>query len=176
MKAIITALALCALAGCVSVPPTWEDAFAKYETEGCSPSVWSQKQAAFCIGYAAAQYCDTRFGLKSSWRNQSIRSPQWVACGQDRFDYLSQQYYQQRQAMSSALSQSGQVLLKDSAAPMESSSSFSRAASPYSPTKKGILSSEAVSGLNKVCYYDVVGDIHAKNIGSSEICPLTADF
>ena len=176
MKGIFSGLMLCALTGCVSVPVSPEDAFAKYEVEGCSPSIWSEKQAAYCISYAAAQYCDTRFGLQSSWRDRSKRSPQWVACGQDRFDYLSAQYYQQRQAVGAALSQSGQTLIKDSMTPIESSSSFSQPESGYRPTKTGILSGEGVSGLNKVCYYDVTGSTHAKNVGSSEICPLTAKF
>lgn len=176
MKGILGALMLCALSGCVSVPATPEDAFAKYELEGCSPSIWSIKQATYCISYAAAQHCDARFGLQSSWKDRSKRSPDWVACGQDRFDYLAAQYLQQRQAVGAALTQSGQTLIEDSVRPMESSSSYSRSESGNRLTKTGFLTGEGVSGLNKVCFYSVTGSTHAKNVGSSEICPLTAEF
>jgi hypothetical protein len=177
MKGIIALLALFALAGCVSVPATPEEAFSKYEKEGCSPSLWSTKQAAYCLSYAAAQYCDARFGLESSWKDRSKRSSEWVACGQDRYDYLAAQYLQQRQALSNALTQSGQTLIEDSNKPMESSSSYSPSSGSYQySTKTGFLTGEGVSGLNKVCYYNVTGSTHAKNVGASEICPLTAKF
>ena len=46
------------------------------------------------------------------------------------------------------------------------------------PTKTGFLKSDrtVISGLNKVCYYDVVGSIYTLNIKASGICPITYNF
>ena len=41
---------------------------------------------------------------------------------------------------------------------------------------KGFLKSESVSGMNKICYYDVLGDVYTLNIKSNELCPLTYEF
>lgn len=35
--------------------------------------------------------------------------------------------------------------------------------------------SEATSGFNKICYYDCLGSLTARNIGSAELCPLTIE-
>lgn len=40
----------------------------------------------------------------------------------------------------------------------------------------GFLKGEKISGMNKICYYDVLGSIYTLNIGSIELCPLTAEF
>ena len=40
----------------------------------------------------------------------------------------------------------------------------------------GFLSGEQTSGMNKICYYDVLGSTHTLNIESYAICPVTANF
>ncbi len=40
----------------------------------------------------------------------------------------------------------------------------------------GFLKGERVSGMNKICYYDVLGSTYTINIGMVELCPLTYDF
>jgi len=40
----------------------------------------------------------------------------------------------------------------------------------------GFLKSERTSGMNKICYYDVLGDTYTLNIKAVELCPLTYDF
>jgi hypothetical protein len=40
----------------------------------------------------------------------------------------------------------------------------------------GFLKSERKSGMNKICYYDVLGDTYTLNIKAIELCPLTYDF
>ena len=40
----------------------------------------------------------------------------------------------------------------------------------------GYLKSEEVSGMNKVCYYDVLGSIYTLNIKSYALCPLSHEF
>lgn len=40
----------------------------------------------------------------------------------------------------------------------------------------GFLKSEKISGMNKICYYDVLGSIYLLNISSISLCPLTAEF
>lgn len=40
----------------------------------------------------------------------------------------------------------------------------------------GFLKGEKISGMNKICYYDVLGSIYTLNIRSVELCPLTAEF
>lgn len=39
----------------------------------------------------------------------------------------------------------------------------------------GFLQGERGSGLNKICYYDGVSGAFTKTIGSTQICPLSAD-
>ncbi|MEZ8775918.1 hypothetical protein [Vibrio sp. 10N.247.310.17] len=40
----------------------------------------------------------------------------------------------------------------------------------------GFLKGERTSGMNKICYYDVLGDTYTLNVSSVELCPLTYDF
>jgi hypothetical protein len=40
----------------------------------------------------------------------------------------------------------------------------------------GFLTGERVSGMNKICYYDVLGDTYTLNVKSYELCPLTYNF
>ncbi len=40
----------------------------------------------------------------------------------------------------------------------------------------GFLAGERVSGMNKICYYDVLGSTAAITIGAVELCPLTVNF
>jgi len=40
----------------------------------------------------------------------------------------------------------------------------------------GFLSGEQSSGMNKICYYDVLGSTHTLNVASYELCPITAEF
>ena len=40
----------------------------------------------------------------------------------------------------------------------------------------GFLKGERVSGMNKICYYDVLGSTYTLNIGMVELCPLSYDF
>lgn len=40
----------------------------------------------------------------------------------------------------------------------------------------GFLKGERISGMNKICYYDVLGSTYTLNIGSVELCPLSYDF
>ena len=175
MRAILIAVLLAALLGCASVPDTWEEAFAEYDEEGCKPSVWSEKQAAPCLAYGAAEYCDTRFGLERSWMDRSQRSQDWVICAQDRFDHLNAQYWDYRRSLGAALTQTGQMLIEESARPIESCSSCdSQSISSIGTT--GFLIDEGVSGLNKICFYNAAGSVHAKNVGSANICPVTAEF
>ena len=40
----------------------------------------------------------------------------------------------------------------------------------------GILTGERTSGMNKICYYDVLGNTHTLNVKSYELCPLSHEF
>jgi hypothetical protein len=40
----------------------------------------------------------------------------------------------------------------------------------------GFLKGDRVSGMNKICYYDVLGSTYTLNIGMVELCPLSYDF
>ena len=40
----------------------------------------------------------------------------------------------------------------------------------------GFLIGEKVSGLNRICYYDVLGSTYTLNVPAYEICPVTYDF
>ncbi|GAM65317.1 hypothetical protein JCM19232_4282 [Vibrio ishigakensis] len=40
----------------------------------------------------------------------------------------------------------------------------------------GFLESESTQGFSKVCFYDVLGEIHSLNLGSTDLCPLTYEF
>ena len=40
----------------------------------------------------------------------------------------------------------------------------------------GFLTGERISGMNKICYYNVNGSTHTLNVGYSEICPVSYDF
>lgn len=40
----------------------------------------------------------------------------------------------------------------------------------------GFLKGEKISGMNKICYYDVLGSTYTLNISSIELCSLTAEF
>ena len=40
----------------------------------------------------------------------------------------------------------------------------------------GFLKGEKESGMNKICFYDVLGSTHSLNVKSYELCPLTYDF
>ena len=40
----------------------------------------------------------------------------------------------------------------------------------------GFLKGERVSGMNKICYYDVLGSTYTLNIGMTELCQLTYEF
>lgn len=38
------------------------------------------------------------------------------------------------------------------------------------------LKGEQESGMNKICYYDVLGSTMTLNVKNYELCPLTYDF
>uniref|UniRef100_Q0I3S2 Uncharacterized protein n=1 Tax=Histophilus somni (strain 129Pt) TaxID=205914 RepID=Q0I3S2_HISS1 len=40
----------------------------------------------------------------------------------------------------------------------------------------GFLTGEQTSGMNKICYYDVLGSTRAINVSSYAVCPVTYDF
>jgi len=40
----------------------------------------------------------------------------------------------------------------------------------------GFLKGEQVSGMNKICYYDVLGSTMTLNVKSYQLCPITYDF
>lgn len=40
----------------------------------------------------------------------------------------------------------------------------------------GFLTGERTSGLNKICFYNVLGSTYTLNIKSIELCPLSYDF
>jgi len=40
----------------------------------------------------------------------------------------------------------------------------------------GFLQGERISGMNKICYYDVLGSTYTLNISSIDLCPLSYDF
>lgn len=40
----------------------------------------------------------------------------------------------------------------------------------------GFLKREEVSGMNKICYYDVLGSIHTLNVAPYSLCPQTYNF
>ncbi len=40
----------------------------------------------------------------------------------------------------------------------------------------GFLSGERVSGMNKMCFYNVLGSTYTLNVKSYDLCPLTYDF
>ncbi|WP_261837161.1 hypothetical protein [Vibrio ishigakensis] len=54
-------------------------------------------------------------------------------------------------------------------------SAFAAYALPASATT-GFLESESTQGFSKVCFYDVLGEIHSLNLGSTDLCPLTHEF
>jgi hypothetical protein len=39
----------------------------------------------------------------------------------------------------------------------------------------GFLRGQVVSGLNKACYYDVLGSPYTVNIGATQLCPITIE-
>src|SRR5688572_19883017 len=39
----------------------------------------------------------------------------------------------------------------------------------------GFKTGERVSGLNKICYYDVLGSDYSITIGAAQLCPITID-
>lgn len=40
----------------------------------------------------------------------------------------------------------------------------------------GFLSGERISGMNKMCFYNVLGSTYTLNVKSYDLCPLTYDF
>lgn len=40
----------------------------------------------------------------------------------------------------------------------------------------GFLKGEQTSGMNKICYYDVLGSTRAVNVASHAVCPSTYNF
>ena len=40
----------------------------------------------------------------------------------------------------------------------------------------GLLKSQRIDGMNKICYYDVLGSTYTLNVKSYELCPLTYNF
>ena len=40
----------------------------------------------------------------------------------------------------------------------------------------GFLTGERVDGMNKICFYDVLGSTYTLNIDSYEICPVSYNF
>jgi hypothetical protein len=48
--------------------------------------------------------------------------------------------------------------------------------STMSNATTGFLVGDRLSGLNKICYYNVLGSTYTLNISSSQLCPLTYDF
>lgn len=40
----------------------------------------------------------------------------------------------------------------------------------------GFLKGERENGMNKICFYDVLGSTYTLNVKSYELCPLTYDF
>ena len=40
----------------------------------------------------------------------------------------------------------------------------------------GFLTGESTSGMNKICYYDVLGSTHTLNVASYEVCPVSHEF
>lgn len=51
-----------------------------------------------------------------------------------------------------------------------------RAQNSASGGKLGFFKSELLQGMNKICYYDVLGQRKALTISSSMICPVTYRF
>ncbi len=55
-----------------------------------------------------------------------------------------------------------------------------KATSPYHygalMGKIGLLTGEKSGHMNKVCYYDVLGDTRTKNISAVSVCPITTRF
>ena len=48
--------------------------------------------------------------------------------------------------------------------------------SAVSNAATGFLSGERISGMNKICYYNVLGSTYTLNIGMTDLCPLSYDF
>ncbi len=40
----------------------------------------------------------------------------------------------------------------------------------------GFLTGEQISGMNKMCYYNVLGSTYTLNVKSYELCPLSHEF
>lgn len=40
----------------------------------------------------------------------------------------------------------------------------------------GYLKGEQSNGMNKICYYDVLGSTYTLNVPSHQICPVTYNF
>lgn len=40
----------------------------------------------------------------------------------------------------------------------------------------GFLIGEKMSGMNKICFYNVLGSTYTLNVQSYELCPLTYEF
>jgi len=43
-------------------------------------------------------------------------------------------------------------------------------------SRTGFFKNEVQSGFNKICYYDVMGDIAAFTVSSAEVCPISRNF
>jgi hypothetical protein len=39
----------------------------------------------------------------------------------------------------------------------------------------GFLKGERTSGMNKMCFYDVLGSTYTLNVGAAQLCPVTID-
>jgi len=40
----------------------------------------------------------------------------------------------------------------------------------------GFLKGERISGMNKICYYNVLGSTYTLNVGLSDMCPVSYEF
>jgi len=47
---------------------------------------------------------------------------------------------------------------------------------PFKSSRTGFFKYEVKSGFNTICFYDVLGDVMAHNIGGAGICPLSHTF
>lgn len=49
-------------------------------------------------------------------------------------------------------------------------------AASYAYCKTGFFTGEQISGMNKICFYDVLGSTMTINISTTNICPVTYQF
>lgn len=117
------------------------------------------------IKVADASFAADQAGARLRGRIAALREQRYGAAAQ------ADQY--QRAAQSRRMMEVGAALMATGQPSPSQSNGYS---SGIRAKSVGFLSGERVSGLNKICFYNVVGSTHSINVSSATVCPLTAEF